>query len=141
MNLNQALRLNPNLAEAQAQLGLIALDQGHTEQGIHALEKAVTLDPSLGQAHYRLGLAFQKLGNSARAKEELDRFRALKNEESNASPCARILSSNRPVRQTGRNQLFLFLADRLVHVQQDVRHGSPSGQLAVHRAMMKRLRQ
>jgi tetratricopeptide (TPR) repeat protein len=82
-NLNQALRLNPNLAEAQAQLGLIALDQGHTEQGIRALEKAVTLNPSLGQAHYRLGLAFQKLGNSARAKEELDRFRALKNEESN----------------------------------------------------------
>lgn len=82
-NLNEALRLNPRFAEANLQLGLIALDQGHGEQGIRLLEKAVNLDPSLAPAHYRLGLAYQKLGNAARAKEELDRFRALKNADPN----------------------------------------------------------
>ena len=44
-NLNQALRLNPNFAEAYVELGLIALAQGRVEEGIGALEKAVSLDP------------------------------------------------------------------------------------------------
>ena len=81
-SLIQALRLNPNFAEARAQLGLIALDQGHTQQGIRSLEKANSLDPNLASSHYRLGLAYQKLGNSTRAKEEFDRFRALQNDDS-----------------------------------------------------------
>jgi tetratricopeptide (TPR) repeat protein len=79
-NLNEALRLNPRFAEAYFQLGLIALAQGETEKGIHALEKAVALDPDLATAHYRLGLAYQKAGKTERGKEELDRFRALKSE-------------------------------------------------------------
>jgi tetratricopeptide (TPR) repeat protein len=79
-NLNKALRLNPRLAEAYLQLGLIALAQGETEEGIRALERAVALDPGLATAHYRLGLAYQKAGKTERGKEELDRFRALKSE-------------------------------------------------------------
>ena len=78
--LNKALRLNPHFAEAHFELGLIALAQGKTEQSVSALEKAVSLDPKLAAAHYRLGLAYQRLGNGARAKEELDRFRQLKND-------------------------------------------------------------
>jgi tetratricopeptide (TPR) repeat protein len=79
-NLNEALRLNPNFAEAHFELGVIALAQGKVEQAIVALEKAVNLDPRLATAHYRLGLAYRQTGNAARAKEELDRFRALKDE-------------------------------------------------------------
>jgi tetratricopeptide (TPR) repeat protein len=80
-SLTQALRLNPKFAEAYAQLGLIALDQGHTQQAIGLLEKASSLDPTLASSHYRLGLAYRKLGNSTRAKQELDRFRALKSDD------------------------------------------------------------
>jgi len=80
-NLNQALRLDPKFAEAYLELGIIALDRGQTEQSIRTLEKAVSLDPRLAAARYRLGLAYQRSGNAARAKEELDRFRALKDEE------------------------------------------------------------
>jgi tetratricopeptide (TPR) repeat protein len=79
-HLNEALRLNPNFAEAHCELGLIALAQGKIEPGIAALEKAINLDPRLAAAHYRLGLAYQRMGNAARAKEELNRFRALKDE-------------------------------------------------------------
>jgi tetratricopeptide (TPR) repeat protein len=79
-SLNQALRLNADFAEAYLQLGLIALAQDKVEQGIAALEKAVSLDPRLAAAHYRLGLAYQRAGNTAGAKEEMDRFRALKDE-------------------------------------------------------------
>ncbi len=79
-NLNQALHLNPDFAEAHFELGLIALAQGKVDRGISALEKAVSLDPQLAAAHYRLGLAYQRIGNAPRAKEELDRFRALKDD-------------------------------------------------------------
>jgi len=77
-NLNEALRLNANFAEAQLELGLIALAQDKVEQGIAALEKAISLDPRLAAAHYRLGLAYQRAGNTAAAKKEIDRFRSLK---------------------------------------------------------------
>jgi tetratricopeptide (TPR) repeat protein len=79
-NLSQALRLNPDFAEAHLELGLISLAQGKVERGVSALEKAVSLDPQLAAAHYRLGLAYQRIGNAPRAKEELDRFRALKDD-------------------------------------------------------------
>lgn len=79
-NLNQALRLNPGLAEAHFELGLIALAQGKTEQAIAALQKAVNLEPGLAAAHYRLGLAYKRTGNETRAQEELSRFRALKDD-------------------------------------------------------------
>jgi tetratricopeptide (TPR) repeat protein len=90
VSLNHALRLNPNLAEAHYELGLIALSQGKADQGIASLEKAVSLNPQLASAHYRLGLAYQREGNTARAKAELDLFRALKSE---APYRARVLDS------------------------------------------------
>jgi tetratricopeptide (TPR) repeat protein len=80
-DLREALRLNPNLAEAHLELGIIAMSQGKMEQAIAALEKAASLDPSLAPVHYRLGLAYQKIGNEARAKAERDQFRSLKNQE------------------------------------------------------------
>jgi tetratricopeptide (TPR) repeat protein len=89
-SLNRALHLNPNLAEAHYELGLIALAQGKIEQSIAWLEKAVSLDPQLAAAHYRLGRAYQRQGDASRAKEELDRFRALKKE---APYGARVLES------------------------------------------------
>lgn len=79
-NLNQALQLNPGLAEAHFELGLIALAENQTEQGIAALQKAVNLEPGLAAAHYRLGLAYKRAGDETRAQEELSRFRALKDD-------------------------------------------------------------
>jgi tetratricopeptide (TPR) repeat protein len=79
-NLNEALHLNPNFAEAHLKLGLIALAEGKVAQGISALEKAVSLNPRIAAAHYQLGLAYQRAGNTVRAKEEMDRFRALKDD-------------------------------------------------------------
>ncbi len=88
--LREALRLNPNFAEAHLELGVIATAQGKTEQAIADLEKAIQLDPRLAAAHYRLGLVYQKIGNQERAKTELERFRALKGPENQR---ARVLES------------------------------------------------
>jgi tetratricopeptide (TPR) repeat protein len=89
-SLHRALQVNPKLAEAHYELGLIALAQGKIDQSIASLEKAISLDPQLAAAHYRLGIAYQRMGNAARAKGELDRFRALKKE---APYRARVLES------------------------------------------------
>jgi tetratricopeptide (TPR) repeat protein len=92
-NLNEAVRLDAAFAEAHYELGLIALAQGRSKQGIASLEKSVKLDPKLAVAHYRLGLAYQRLGEFARAKAELDQFRALKNEERYRGRVLKSLSS------------------------------------------------
>ncbi|MFN7997733.1 MAG: tetratricopeptide repeat protein [Bryobacteraceae bacterium] len=77
-NLAEALRINPSMAEAHMQMGIIALAQDRTQEAIRSLERAVSLDPDLAVAHYRLGLAYRQSGESARAKQEMDRFRVLK---------------------------------------------------------------
>jgi tetratricopeptide (TPR) repeat protein len=92
-DLQEALRLNPNFAEAYFQLGLIELTEGKTEQGINALKKAISLDPQLAPAHYRLGLAYQRAGNQALAKQELDEFRTLKNQQRYQAQVLQSLSS------------------------------------------------
>ncbi|HKF58359.1 MAG TPA: tetratricopeptide repeat protein [Blastocatellia bacterium] len=89
-NLNQALHLNPNLAEAHLELGLIAQAEGKTEQSITAFERAINLEPELVTAHYRLALAYKRIGKQDRAQEELSRFRALKEDEGQR---ARVLKS------------------------------------------------
>jgi tetratricopeptide (TPR) repeat protein len=81
LNLNQALRLNAKFAQSYLELGLIAMAEGKTEQSIASLQKAVSLEPGLAAAHYRLGLAFRRIGNETRAREEVSRFRALKEDE------------------------------------------------------------
>jgi tetratricopeptide (TPR) repeat protein len=80
-NIDQALRLNPDLAEAYFELGLIALAEGRAKEGIGALEKALSLEPGLAAAHYRLAMAYKRAGDERRAQEELRRFRVLKEEE------------------------------------------------------------
>jgi tetratricopeptide (TPR) repeat protein len=92
-NLHEALRLDPNLPEAHFELGLIALAQGRTEQAVAALKKAVSLDPEFAPAHYRLGLAYQRLGKADLGKQELERFRGLKNEEHYRAHVLKSLSS------------------------------------------------
>lgn len=92
-NLTHALRLNPDLAEAHFELGLIALAEGKTEQSIAELQKAIRLEPELAAAHYRLGLAYKRAGDETRAREELNRFRILKEDERQRSRVLRSLAS------------------------------------------------
>jgi tetratricopeptide (TPR) repeat protein len=80
-HLRRALTLNPRLAEAHVQLGVISESEGNLIQGVASYQRAVALAPSYATARYRLGLGYQKLGQAAKAKVELDAFRKLKNTE------------------------------------------------------------
>ena len=93
LNLREALRLNPRFPEAYFESGLIALAEGKLQSAVEAFKKAISLDPQLAPAHYRLGLAYQRLGDAELAKQELDKFRALKNDERYHAQVLQSLSS------------------------------------------------
>jgi tetratricopeptide (TPR) repeat protein len=54
----QALRLNPEYAEAHNNLGVALLAQGRRQEAIGHWEQALRINPDLAEAHFNLGLAF-----------------------------------------------------------------------------------
>jgi len=69
-NLQQAVKINPNLYEAQITLGKTLLQQNKTEEALVYLQKAVELLPENPEPHYQLLQAFRKLGRKADADAE-----------------------------------------------------------------------
>jgi tetratricopeptide (TPR) repeat protein len=78
--LQKALALNPNLAEANLELAIIAQANGHFEQSVAPLQRALAANPRSADAHYRLALAYRKLGQPDQAKGELELFAKFKAE-------------------------------------------------------------
>jgi len=69
-NLQQAVKINSNLYEAQVTLGKILLQRNKTEEALIYLRKAVELLPGNPEPHYQLLQAFRKLGRKADADAE-----------------------------------------------------------------------
>jgi tetratricopeptide (TPR) repeat protein len=88
-HLLKAVELDPNLAEAHAQLGMIAATDA---DAVVALERAVQLRPELASAHFRLARAYQRLGQPDKAEAELELFQKMR-AESEAAERQRILES------------------------------------------------
>jgi tetratricopeptide (TPR) repeat protein len=80
-HLRRALTLNPRLAQAHVQLGVILQAEGSLSEAVASYQRGVALAPSYAAARYRLASAYQKLGNRARAQIELEAFRTLKDKE------------------------------------------------------------
>jgi tetratricopeptide (TPR) repeat protein len=78
--LQKALALDPNLAEANLELAIIAQADGHFEESVALLHRALAANPRLPDAHYRLALAYRKLSKPNQAKAELDLFAKFKSE-------------------------------------------------------------
>lgn len=62
------------LAETLYENGREAFNAGHTEQAQTAFEQALQADPNYARAHYMLGLVFVNTGQTAKAKEHLQKF-------------------------------------------------------------------
>jgi tetratricopeptide (TPR) repeat protein len=92
-NLERALVLDPDLAPAYLQLGIIAQAEGRLEESLHLFERAVKLDPKLAAAHYRLALTYQRLEQRGKAQIEMGRFQALKAEDQIAPDRGTVLES------------------------------------------------
>jgi len=75
--LERALRLQPDLAEANSLLGTAYLRLGQTADAVPRLEKAAASD-HYGNVHYQLYMAYRKLGQADRAQKELARSKDLR---------------------------------------------------------------
>jgi serine/threonine-protein kinase len=74
----QAVRLDPKLAVAQARLGEIYAQSGRREEAIGALRTALQLEPANAEAHRGLAGVYTNMGRFAEAEEaylQVTRFR------------------------------------------------------------------
>lgn len=77
MGLQRAAQLDPKLANAYLQLGILYAEQGEHAKSVPEYRKAIEIDPNLEEAHYRLSQAYRRTGQDAEARSELDIHRKL----------------------------------------------------------------
>jgi len=65
----QAIRINPDYAEAHGALGIAYGSLGRYEDAVESLKQAIRINPDLAEAHYSLGLAYDELGRYENAVE------------------------------------------------------------------------
>lgn len=80
-HLATAVKLDPKLAEAQLQLGLLYDVRKKYASAAKSLESAVRLDPQSEKALYRLGQVYLRLGRDEDARRVMAAFRRLKKTE------------------------------------------------------------
>jgi tetratricopeptide (TPR) repeat protein len=68
--LRLAVRIDPDLYEAQVTLGRVLLTQKLVEESIEHLQRAAQLAPTNPEPHYQLALAYRRLGLNDKAVEE-----------------------------------------------------------------------
>ena len=76
-HLKEATTLDPRLARAHFELGVLYGDQRRYPDAIAALEQAVRLDPEMAQGHYRLAQAYRRTGREDLAALALQAFERL----------------------------------------------------------------
>jgi tetratricopeptide (TPR) repeat protein len=70
--LDEAIRADPRLPEAQFLIGLVRQQDGDWSGSIASLKAAVAAKPQLAEAHYRLALAYWRTGHKQDARLEAD---------------------------------------------------------------------
>jgi len=98
-----ATRLQPALAQAQAELGKLLLKRGDVQTAVTHLERAMALDPQNATPAYLLAQAYRRVGQIDRARDLLARVSTLNAQERGDDPDAdlrplmfRIIRENRP---------------------------------------------
>jgi len=69
--MQQAISLDPSLAEAQASRGFVLGEKGDSEGAISAFKHSIELNPSYSPAHHWLALRYQKATRLFEAKQAL----------------------------------------------------------------------
>ena len=75
--LDEAVHLDPKLAPAYLQLGILYSQQGESAKAISAYQKAIEANPQLDEAHYRLAQAYNRAGEKLKAQAELQLYEQL----------------------------------------------------------------
>lgn len=84
-HLQQAIDLQvPGAGRAHLELGILWLDAEDAGKAMPHLQQASTAMPEMPEVHYRLAAAHRALGDAAAAKEALQRFQALSQQQDDA---------------------------------------------------------
>jgi tetratricopeptide (TPR) repeat protein len=76
--LKKSIAIDPKVAEAHLQLGILYSDQNRFAAAIREYQKALETNPELADAHYRLGQAYVHAGQKDRAQEQLQLYQQLR---------------------------------------------------------------
>ena len=75
--LQKAISLDPKLADAHLQLGILYTDQRMYDRSLPEYQQALQLDPKMADAHFRLGRYYLHAGEKVKAQGEFEAFRTL----------------------------------------------------------------
>jgi tetratricopeptide (TPR) repeat protein len=79
--LGKAVALDPKLAEAHLQLGILYSERKDFPKAIAAYQRAVSLNPHLEQAHYRLAQTYRLTGQNDKAQNEVHLYERISKEK------------------------------------------------------------
>ena len=77
----KAVTIDPKCGEAYLQLGIISASARSFDAAIDFYKKAIQAKPQLADAHYRLAMAYDRTGQSSKAKEELQLHDRIKQQQ------------------------------------------------------------
>jgi tetratricopeptide (TPR) repeat protein len=80
----KAIQIDPSIAKAHLELGIIYADSGRKEDALREFQTAVKLAPAVADAHWRLGRLYQSLGRKEEAKVEFDKTSSLHKAENDS---------------------------------------------------------
>lgn len=73
----KALKIDPSIAKAHADLGVIYQEQGKLQDALRELTAAVKMTPQDANVHWRLARLYQSMGRREEAKAEFDKTSSL----------------------------------------------------------------
>ncbi len=81
--LKQAVKMNPDDAEAHSNLGYAYGESGMHKEAIEAFRQAISIDPDDADAHYNLGVTYDFLNDGDSALEQYKILKSLDSELAN----------------------------------------------------------
>jgi tetratricopeptide (TPR) repeat protein len=78
--LEKARQLDPKLAAASLQLGVLFEERRNPDRAIEKYQEAITADPQLREAHYRLAQLYRRTGEKLKAEQELAAYNRISKE-------------------------------------------------------------
>ena len=92
--LTKAVTVDPKCGDAYLQLGILSSSKRELQMAISFYIKAIEANPQLGDAYYRLGVAYDRVGETAKAKQEFQLHDEIEKQQA-----AAIESQRREVKQ------------------------------------------
>jgi Predicted N-acetylglucosaminyl transferase len=81
----KAVKIDPKCGEAYLQLGILSASKRSLDTAIDFYQKAIAANPELADAHYRLAMAYDRTGQSSKAKQELALHDQIKQQQAAAT--------------------------------------------------------